>query len=153
MAKTSPLYQRVGIVYNPDKDRAQAEYRRLKRWFEQRKLTVAAASKVTPAIRKVNFVVVLGGDGTVLQVARDIARHGVPILGVNVGRLGFLAATELAAMYRTLERVLSGEGRIESRTMLSVTGSARGKSFGPFPALNDCVLRSGATGRVLQLQA
>jgi NAD+ kinase len=152
MAKP-PLYQRVGIVYNPEKERAYAECVRLKRWFQQRRIVSTAAPRVNSSMKRCNFVVALGGDGTVLQVARDVAEWSTPVLGVNVGRLGFLAATEVGAMYRTLARVLAGEGRIENRTMLSVSGVSRGKRFGPMLALNDCVLRSGSTGRILQLQA
>jgi len=114
---------------------------------------VTASSKVTPAMKQTDFVVVVGGDGTVMGVARQVAAWGVPVLGVNVGRLGFLAATEVGAMFRTLSRVLAGEGRIETRTLLSVRGAAAGKKFGPYLALNDCVIRSGGSGRVLQLEA
>lgn len=152
MPKTS-LYQRVGIVYNPDKEQAYQECARLKRWLQTRKIKSHSGTAVTPAMRRCDFVVALGGDGTVLQVSRDVAGWGIPVLGVNVGRLGFLAATEVGAMHRTLSRVLAGEGRVENRTMLSVRGVSRGKNFGPALALNDAVLRSGATGRVLVLQA
>jgi NAD+ kinase len=153
MVKQSPLYQRVGIVYNPEKERARAECARLKRWLARRGIHSQGATKALRSMKPCQFVVALGGDGTVLSVARDIASWGIPVLGVNVGRLGFLAATELPAMYRTLARVLAGRGRVERRTMVSVTGVARGKKFGPYTALNDCVLRSGATGHVLRLQA
>ena len=143
----------VGLVYNADKPRARHEWQRLRRWLEQRKVKVIGASKVTEAMKNADFVVAVGGDGTVLSVARQVARWGIPVLGVNVGRLGFLAATEVGAMFRTLSRVLEGEGRIEVRTLLSVTGTAAGRKFGPTLALNDCVVRSGPSGRVLQLEA
>src|SRR5437773_3350028 len=104
-------------------------------------------------MKQASFVVALGGDGTVLCVAREVAAWGVPVLGVNVGRLGFLAATEVGAMYRTLTRILAGQGRVEYRSMLSVSAVINGKSVGPYLALNECVVRSGATGRILMLQA
>jgi NAD+ kinase len=144
---------KVALVYNADKPRAHHEWQRLKRWLASHKVKVVASSRVTPAMKDADFVVVVGGDGTVLTVARQVARWEIPVLGVNVGRLGFLAATEVGAMFRTLSRVLSGDGRVEARTMLSVTGTVKGKKFGPYLALNDCVLRSGASGRVLQLIA
>jgi NAD+ kinase len=153
MSKSNPLIQFVGIVYNPEKERAFHECVRLKRLLRQRRIKSASGVKVTASMKQCSFVVALGGDGTVLSVARDVAPWGVPVLGVNVGRLGFLAATELPAMYRTLSRVLAGQSRVENRTLLSVHGFSRGKRFGPFLARNDCVLRSGATGRVLVLQA
>jgi NAD+ kinase len=153
MTKPNPLHKQVALVYNADKPRAHHEWLRLKRWLEQRQVQVIGAPQVTAAMKNAEFVVAVGGDGTVLSVARHVAAWGIPVLGVNVGRLGFLAATEVGAMFRTLARVLAGEGRVEVRTMLSVTGTLRGKKFGPDLALNDCVVRSGASGRVLQLQA
>src|SRR5437773_755781 len=133
--------RQVALVYNADKPRAHHEWLRLKRWFEQRRVKVIGASQVTAAMRSCDFVVAVGGDGTVLSVARHVAAWGIPVLGVNVGRLGFLAATEVGAAFRMLARVLAGESRVEARTMLSVTGTAKGGKFGPYLALNDCVVR------------
>lgn len=152
MPKKISRYQRIGLVFNADKAQARAEWLRLKRWLQQRRVPVIGGPRVTEAMKSADLMVAVGGDGTVLRVARDVAAWGIPVLGVNVGRLGFLAATEVGAMYRTLSRVLAGQGRVESRTMISVTGVARGKKFGPLLALNDAVVRSGATGRILQLQ-
>ena len=140
--------QRVGIVYNPDKERAPLEYQRLKRWLNRHKVTAIGGVRVTSAMRSAQFVIALGGDGTVLRVARETAAWNIPVLGVNVGHLGFLAATEVGAMYRTLSRMLAGHGRVETRTMLSVSGVCRGKKFGPTLALNDAVVHTGAVGRV-----
>jgi NAD+ kinase len=143
----------IALVYNADKPRAHHEWQRLKRWLQNHKVKTVAASKVTDAMKNADFVVAVGGDGTVLSAARQVAKWGIPVLGVNVGRLGFLAATEVGAMFRTISRVLAGEGRVEARTMLSVTGTAHGKKIGPYLALNDAVIRSGASGRVLHLEA
>jgi len=145
--------RQVALVYNADKPQAHKELLRIKKWLLQRKIQVIVAPRVTNAMKNANFVVAVGGDGTVLSVARHVAAWELPVLGVNVGRLGFLAATEVGAMFRTLARVLAGECRVEIRTMLSVTGTLRGKKFGPYLALNDCVVRSGSSGRVLQLKA
>ncbi len=153
MPKSGQTAKLVALVYNAEKPRARHEWLRLRRWLEQRKVRVLAGARVTPAMKTAEFIVAVGGDGTVLSVARQAASWGVPVLGVNVGRLGFLAATEVGAMFRMLSRVLAGEGRVDVRTMLSVTGVRNGRKFGPYLALNDCVLRSGPSGRVLQLQS
>lgn len=153
MSKKSSRYQRIGLIYNPEKPQAHTEWLRLKRWLQQRRYPVVGGVRVIPAMKNVQLLVVVGGDGSVLRVARESAAWGIPVLGVNVGRLGFLAATEVGAMFRTLSRVLAGQGRVESRTLLSAEGLARGKKIGPYLALNDIVIRSGATGRTLQLQA
>jgi NAD+ kinase len=145
--------KKVALVYNADKPRAHHEWQRLKRWLSQHKLKVTAASEVTPAMKDADFVVAVGGDGTVLSVARQVAAWGIPVLGVNAGRLGFLAATEAGAMFRTLSRVLARQGRIETRTMITVAGRSGNKKFGPFVGLNDIVVRSGSSGRILHLAA
>jgi NAD+ kinase len=153
MAKSNPLVQLVGIVYNPEKERAYHENVKLKKWLQHRGIKSTSNTRVSATMKNCSFVVALGGDGTVLSVARAVAPWGVPVLGVNVGRLGFLAATELPVMYRTLSRVLAGQNRVENRTLISVKGIKRGKSIGPYLGLNDCVIRSGGTGRVLMLEA
>jgi NAD+ kinase len=153
MPKNKSLFQKVAIVYNPDKERAQGESLRLQRWLRARGITVMNGPKVVADMRRADLMVALGGDGTVLSVSRAVSGWNVPVLGVNVGRLGFLAATEVGAMYRTLARVLAGQGHVENRLMLSVTAMVGGKKRGPYYALNECVVRSNATGRVLTLHA
>jgi len=146
-------YTSVAIVFNPDKPRAREQSQKLAHWFKQHKLQVQVSTKVTAAMKTANMVVALGGDGTVLQVARDVSDWNIPVMGVNVGRLGFLAATETGAATRTLQRVISGEGRIEPRTLIEATVYAKGKRAMTYLGLNDAVLRSGATGRVLWLES
>jgi len=153
MPKTPARFQRVGIVYNSEKERAFTEHKRLVQWLSGHGIKTVGASRVTSAMKHTQLVVALGGDGTVLSVARAVAPWGVPVLGVNVGRLGFLAATEVPSMFRTMARVIAGKGRLEARTMLAVSGMVGGKELTRQLALNDCVLRSGATGRVLTLHA
>jgi len=153
MPTSNSRFTRVAIVYNPDKPRALEQSQKLSHWFKYHKIQITVANKVIPSMKTANMVMALGGDGTVLQVARDVSEWNVPVLGVNVGHLGFLAATETGAATRTLKRVIAGEGRIETRTLLEVTFRSGAKSYGPFLGLNDVVLRSGATGRVLWLES
>lgn len=153
MAKTERIYKRAAVVFNPDKERARSEAQRVERWLRSRGVSVVTGARVTAAMKRAQFVVAIGGDGTVLRVARAVSGWDIPVLGVNVGRLGFLAATEVGATYRTLARVLAGQGRVEERQVLSVKAWVGGKTYGPLLALNDCVVRSGATGRVLNLKA
>ena len=93
------------------------------------------------------LVIVLGGDGTFISVARRVAAYGVPIIGVNQGRLGFLTDLSLASLPETLPRLLAGEYREEQRVLLSATGSAPGST--EYLAVNDVVVnRGGATSLV-----
>jgi NAD+ kinase len=90
---------------------------------------------------------VLGGDGTFISLARQLAHYDVPIVGVNQGRLGFLTDLTLANLEQTLPRLLAGEYREERRALLSVTGTA---AHAPkYLAVNDVVVnRGGATSLV-----
>src|SRR5258708_7501635 len=153
MLKTRPFYNKVAVVYNPEKERAREEWKRLQRWLKAKRISVTGGAKVSQEMKHADFVVALGGDGTGLRVAGAVSRWNVPVLGVNVGRRGFLAATEVGATYRTLTRILAGQGRVQYRSMLSVNAVIHGKALGPYLALNECVVRSGATGRILILQA
>jgi NAD+ kinase len=93
------------------------------------------------------LIVVLGGDGTFISVARQVAAHGVPIIGVNQGRLGFLTDLSLASLPETLPRLLAGEYREERRVLLSATSSVAGSP--EYLAVNDVVVnRGGATSLV-----
>ena len=93
------------------------------------------------------LVIVLGGDGTFISIARQVAQHGVPIIGVNQGRLGFLTDLSLASLPETLPRLLVGEYREERRVLLSATSSVAGSQ--EYLAVNDVVVnRGGATSLV-----
>ncbi len=93
------------------------------------------------------LIVVVGGDGTFISVARQVAAHGIPIIGVNQGRLGFLTDLSLASLPETLPRMLAGEYREERRVLLSATSSVAGSP--EYLAVNDVVVnRGGATSLV-----
>src|SRR5947207_2236335 len=106
-AKHKSLYRKIAVVYNPEKERARGEWLRLQRWLKARRVSAIGGARVSNEMKNADFIVALGGDGTVLRVARAASGWNVPVLGVNIGRLGFLAATEVGATYRTLSRVLA----------------------------------------------
>ncbi len=95
----------------------------------------------------VDLVVVLGGDGTLLSIAHLAARAGVPVMGVNLGRLGFLTEIPVAEMGRTLDEILDGnEALISPRMMLEAARD--GESW---LCLNDIVINKGALARMLHI--
>lgn len=97
---------------------------------------------------KVEFIVVLGGDGTLLSIAHLAAQRGIPVLGVNLGNLGFLTEVPLDEMHLTLDAFLQGDKKvISSRRMLEAT--SKGKVY---CCLNDVVINKGALARVIQCQ-
>jgi NAD+ kinase len=112
-------------------------------------VTVTEASELPG---KVDLIVVLGGDGTLLSVARLVDGLDVPILGVNLGGLGFLTATTLEALFPTLEAVLRGEYTAEERLVLVASLARAGVPVTEQLALNDVVVAKGALGRLIDLE-
>ena len=100
---------------------------------------------------KADLVVVLGGDGSMLSAARLLAPTGVPLIGVNQGRLGFLTDIALRAMIEQMGKVLAGEYQIEPRTMLDAAVHRDGTTPFKTIALNDLVVNKGATGRLIEI--
>jgi NAD+ kinase len=100
--------------------------------------------------REVDVLLVFGGDGTILRVAREIAGSRTPILGINIGSLGFLTAVPSADLARALKHVWAGEFNFESRILLQVTGSGDGRVIEQ-TALNDAVISRGITSRLIEL--
>jgi NAD+ kinase len=99
----------------------------------------------------VQLFIVLGGDGTLLGAARRVARYGVPILGVNLGGLGFLTEIPVKRLYPAMEMMLKGELEAESRLMLETKVLREGKEACRFMVLNDVVINKGALARIINL--
>lgn len=98
-----------------------------------------------------DLAVVLGGDGSMLSAARALAPSGVPLVGVNQGRLGFMTDIALRAMTDAMAKIIAGEYATESRTMLAATVLRAGQSVLAMSALNDVVASKGSTGRLVEL--
>lgn len=101
---------------------------------------------------EVDLLVVLGGDGTLLWAVRSLRGCEIPVLGVNLGRLGFLTEISLEELYPTLERVLEGRTALEARTTLSGTVERAGAPVRRFQVLNDVVLNKAALARISDLE-
>ena len=103
--------------------------------------------------KRARLAVVVGGDGTLLNVGRSLAPAGVPILGVNQGRLGFMVDVAPDSMRDTLAAVMRGEYEADDRTILSARiHRTNGPESGPFIAINDVVFRNQATIRMLEFE-
>ncbi len=139
-------FRSVSIVANPDKASAQKALPALKSWLKRKGIRAHSAADIATS----DGVIVLGGDGTILSIAPKAARAGVPVLGINIGRLGFMTAAELSNMNRALQGWLQGKWGVSQRMMLEVT-APRVKE--PLLALNDAVVRIGSTSRVMTIAA
>jgi NAD+ kinase len=98
--------------------------------------------------RPLDLVLVLGGDGTFLSAARAMAATEVPLLGVNLGSLGFLTEVPLPALYPTLEAIYQGRGTVESRSLIQCTLFRGTENLGSYQVLNDVVLNKTAMARL-----
>jgi NAD+ kinase len=123
---------------------------RLERFCLEHDIEVAfeAGSSPTLSFEKdaVDLVVALGGDGTLLRAARSVIDTGIPVLGVNLGRLGFLTSLPSADLEWGLERVLTGESYLDFRFTLRTTVDGEG-GVPPFFALNDVVIHTSGAAR------
>jgi NAD+ kinase len=99
-----------------------------------------------------DLVVVLGGDGTLISGARLVGDREAPILGVNLGSLGFLTEITLDELYPALESCLEGDYRVSDRMMLRATVERDGKEVEEHQVLNDVVINKGALARIVDLE-
>jgi NAD+ kinase len=157
----------VGIVVKRDRPEALEIGTTLTGWLRDRRkkvLAEPAAAEVIGAeplsreelVRRADLIVVLGGDGTLLGIARKVGRRETPILGINLGGLGFLTEASTSEAKQALERVLAGDYETDRRITLEaeiLRGSGRSAEVVQrFLALNDVVFNKGPLGRMLQLE-
>lgn len=123
-------------------------------WVEEELGRAAGVAERLPRpalLRRAQMVIVLGGDGTLLSAARAVGPQGVPILGVNLGGLGFLTAVSSEELFPVLEDVLRGACEVEERMTLQAT-LRRGSQEERFQVLNDVVITKGALARLVELE-
>lgn len=152
----------VGIV--PHHVRAREAAERAATWLERAGVEVrvpetdASATGLGRFAREpgkfaagLDFALSLGGDGTMLRTVDLVAAEGVPVLGVNVGQLGFLTEIEPTGLEPALERVLAGDYQVSERMVLSVVVASAGPAGGTWLALNEAVLEKVSSGHLVRL--
>lgn len=153
----------VGIIYKHHYEPARTEAEKLGEWFRKRDIAVFSEdmnaewsvngtckeSSIIP--KDVDWVIVLGGDGTLLGAARRIGRYGVPILGVNLGGLGFLTCIPLNRIYPVVETMINGGLDVESRVMLETRVIRDNAEVIRFKVLNDVVINKSTLARIIDL--
>jgi NAD+ kinase len=151
----------AAIMSKPSKSELARILPELVAWFKKHNYNVVIDRETSPYIkglesvprsemasRQLDFVVVLGGDGTLLSAARAVAKSGVPVLGVNLGSLGFLAEVPLSELYPTLEALESQCCSVEPRSMLHCELVRAGSVVANYDALNDVVISRSAISRL-----
>ncbi len=148
----------VGILFHPYIPATRTVAGEIGDYLEKRGVvTWVASSWDEPTARRhlaqTDLLIALGGDGTLLRAGRLAAGYGVPILGVNMGRLGFLAEVSPDNWREDLERVLAGEYWLEKRLLLDAEVHRDGQVLGTYRALNDVVVSRGTLARVIRVTA
>ncbi len=157
--------QTIGIIANPQKPVAAETVRRLKQLLRRaggtshleretaRILGFGNRGATVPQLSKTcDLLIVLGGDGTILCVARELNGATTPILGVNLGSLGFLTSTPLEKLESAVRAVLRGEFTLSSRATLQMRVRRGARRFPIHYALNDVVLSRGSVSRVVKVE-
>ena len=150
--------ERVGFVIKPHAPDIEKILDGLINYFTKRKIEYLLENEAARKLKektgisreklpdKVDLVIVLGGDGTLLSIAHLAAQKDIPVLGVNLGSLGFLTEVPLDEMYLTLDSFLGGEEKIISRRRM-LEASFKGRIY---HCLNDVVINKGALARMIQ---
>ncbi len=145
--------KRIFLLSNPDKVAAAEAMDELAS-FASPQCQVVGTDKGFDCLRdgdEIDRLIVLGGDGTLISVARSLGEKQVPLIGVNVGKLGFLAEFSLSELQTHFERALSDETLLRKRMILDVVVSRDGCIIISHLAINDCVIQAGAPFRMISL--
>jgi NAD+ kinase len=161
MKQTEKKFARVGIVFRNESPPAKKLAKQAAAWLKKKGIQVFSHPKQTiaPGITKINhrvvktldFILVLGGDGTYLEAVRLSQGERIPILGVNMGSLGFLTFAPKETLYEHLEATLEGRMEHRRRAMLDVRVKRKGKIVGHYQALNDVVIERGLTSQLINI--
>jgi len=161
---------RIGIIAKKNKPEVVTIASHLVEWLRTKKIKVYLEGEIgrllspTPSedtwksIEReeiptdVEMIIVLGGDGTLLSVARQVWNKNIPILGVNLGGLGFLTEISLDELYPVLEKVVQDDFATDEREVLNAGVIRRGKRIAEFIVLNDAVINKGALARIIDLE-
>ena len=155
---------RVGLLFKSRDPRVREILPDLVPWLQSRGLQVIVDSESAPHYSGcessprvqlpllVDILAVFGGDGTLLSAARLVAGEKTPILGINLGALGFLTEVKLEGVRPAFEALMSGQYALEKRILLRVEVSRQGKELETYLALNDGVINKGALARIIELE-
>ncbi|MDH3394157.1 MAG: NAD(+)/NADH kinase [Desulfobulbaceae bacterium] len=141
--------RKVGIILKKESPEPARIGQELVDWFSRRSVTTV----VDAITADMDMVVILGGDGTLLHVADQASRFGIPVVGVNMGDLGFLTEVAVDERYEVLEAILGGEMAIEERMMLKSRLRREGEASDWHYVLNDVVISKGSIDRLVRLSA
>jgi NAD+ kinase len=148
---------RVALVVHPSRQEAKDLASQARQWWEARAYEVVEADGYSNDEDRgllkgdLDFAVSLGGDGTMLRTVQLVVDRGVPVLGVNLGSLGYLTQIEPRGIEEAFSRLVSGEFEIEERMTLEVTVEASGTNRATYVVLNEVSVEKTAPGHTIRI--
>jgi NAD+ kinase len=150
LKKQADKIRRIGLIGNSEKAACAETIRQAARLIRRAGREPIIGNDATALAQKTDLLLVFGGDGTLLRVARKTAGSTTPILGVNIGGLGFLTGVPSEELAGALKCVWNGEFKFESRALIEAVGNCNGRTTSE-TALNDIVISRGAVSRLIAL--
>ena len=150
MKKHADRIKRIGLIGNSGKAACADIVRKAARLISRAGRKPVIHPDTAALAREVDLLLVFGGDGTMLRAARDLAGSATPLLGINIGGLGFLTAVPSDGLARALNHIWKGEFKYESRALIEASGRCHGRPVSEM-ALNDIVVGRGAVSRLIGL--
>lgn len=155
--------KKIGIICKRSRKEPQEILKTLLPWLTQRGCDVFVDRDTATAMHMngydsseipslVDAVLVLGGDGTMLSVIRLVADTGIPVLGINLGSLGFLTEVNKEDIFAAVEKMLEGACSVEERLVLKAVLKRDGQTVDTFFVLNDVVINKGALARIIDME-
>ena len=145
--------KRVLILYNAEKEGARESLDELCPWVERRAKVEALALSAEPLVAEADLVVVLGGDGSILRAARLLAGREVPVVGINLGKLGYLADFTAEQFCQRFDDIQARRMPVSRRLMLAVCCESGGAAVCDYLALNDALVVGGKPHRMVGIEA
>ncbi len=162
--------KRIGVVVKPHQPDALETLCRLTQWLSQRQITLVGLPEIereqiehqtgcavdvatdAELAKRVDLMLVLGGDGTMIATARMIGDTEVPVIGVNYGGLGYLAEFRIEELFTALESILAGDYKLQKREMLSIELRRGEELVTKSRVLNDVVMNKSALARIIEIE-
>lgn len=154
-------FKNIVVVYRPESSLAIKNASELCAWLKKRGLKIYSHPKQkingqiprlrASELKKIDLVIVLGGDGTYLQAVRMLDEHVAPILGINMGSLGFLTETRKEDLYYVISLTLDNKMQTRPRSMIKIRIQRKGRILNQWKALNDVVIERGSMSQLINI--
>lgn len=152
------MFKHISILYKENDNQAIENALKVQEWAKSRgtdcmlfhsvgELSTFSHSEIE-TVRNSDALLVLGGDGTILAVSRLVEGRRIPIIGINMGNLGFITEVPRSSLFESLEEIFSGKYEIEERSMLSAEVFRSGQVISSYLGLNDVVIGKGIMAKI-----